>query len=165
MLAHLKRVARSYILLALCDPAAHAAGPGSGITFQGEAFIEAVNQTCTQDSLAVGDYYRVVYRYKNTASDRNDAAMFITTSAIFRTVSTGVSGSLNGQTATLDTIISGYAILSDDIAGASSLVIASNGGLATPDAIDLEMVGTVDNFLNFTGCTVTIHANMVRRPG
>lgn len=161
MLVRAKRVVCS-CAAALLASAAHAAG--NGITFQGEGFIEGVNEACTQNGITTGDFYRVVYRYKNAASDQNDAASFITTIAVFRIYSAATSGSLNGQTATLNTIITGYATLGDEIAGSSNLTIASNGGNATPDAINLKMVGTIDNFLNFTGCTVTFHGNLVRRP-
>ena len=134
-------------------------------TFTGDAYIEAANNICTQYDYNVGNFYRVIYHYKNSDSDSNDSAAFMTPRADFRIKSNAASGSLNGQTTTVNALIDSRVDFYNNLSGASNLVIASAGGLPTATAINLKMVGTIDNFYDIQGCTVTIHANMVRRPG
>lgn len=134
-------------------------------TFLGDAFIETANSACTQYSYNVGDFYRMTYHYKNADSDSNDSASFTSSRSDFLIRSTAASGSLNGQTTTSNALIDSRVNFYNNLDGASNLAIASVGGLPTATAVNLKMVGTIDNFFDIVGCTVTIHAFMVRRPG
>ena len=151
--------------LVMSASAAYASGPTGTKTFQGLGFVEAVNSTCATDGFAVGDYYTAVYRYRvDSSATVYDAFDLFPLRAAFHILANNASGSLNGATATTNAIIDSHGGLSTGLAGSTSFSIASAGGLATASAINLKVVGTIDNFFDNPGCTVTFHANMVARP-
>lgn len=132
------------------------------MTFQGEGFVEAVSATCTStNEAAVGDFYRVIYRY-NQSSTLNDALLFIGSRSTFYVYSQ--SGSLNGPANTTNAYMGSHANFGYNVPGSTNLTIGSVGGLPTAQAINLKVVGTVNDFYATTGCNITFHATLVARP-
>ena len=152
-------------LSALSASSAYASGPTGTVTFQGLGFVEAVNSTCSSIGFAVGDYYTTVYRYRvDSSATVYDAFDLFTQRAAFHILANNSAGSLNGAPATTNAVIDSHGGLSTGLVGSTSLSIASAGGQPTATAINLKLVGTIDNFFNNPGCTVTMHSNLVARP-
>ena len=147
-------------------PAGFAAAPPGIVSFQGVTFIEAVNSTCSALNYAVGDYYTTVYRYRAdpNATPAYDTLTLYTQRSAFHILANNATGSLNGATATTNAFLDSRGGLTTGLTGSTSFSIASAGGKPTASAINLRLVGTIDNFFNNPGCTVTIHTNMVARP-
>ena len=161
----MKSTIAAIALSAMFGSSAYASGPTGTVTFQGTSFIEAVNSTCAAVGYAVGDYYSVVYRYRiDSSATVYDAFDLFTARAAFHILANNATGSLNGATATTNALIDSHGGLTTGLAGSTSLSIASAGGKPTASAVNLRLVGTIDNFFDNTGCTVTVHANMVARP-
>lgn len=161
----MKSLISALALTALSASSAFASGPTGTKTFQGLGFIESVNSTCASLGFAVGDYYTAVYRYKiDSSATVNDAFTVFTLRAAFHILANNASGSLLGATATTNAALDSHGGLSTGLAGSTSLSIGSAGGQPTATAINLKVVGTIDNFFDNPGCSITIHANMVARP-
>lgn len=161
----MKRVASAAALLLLSATSAFASGPTGTKTFFGVGFIEAVNSTCVSDGFAVGGYYTTVYRYKiDSTATVGDALNLFTERAAFHVFPNNSTSSLNGATATTNAELDSHGGLTTGLASTTSLVIGSAGGNPTASAINLKVVGTIDNFFNNPGCSITFHAALVARP-
>lgn len=80
-----------------------------------------------------------------------------------RIISTNASGSLNSNVATSNTIIDTHANVLTQ-ASSVDLSITSVGGNPTPTAVNLKMLGTLNDFFGVLGCSLTIHGLLVVRP-
>lgn len=161
----MKTIFSAMTLLTMFASGANASGPTGTVTFQGLGFIEDVNSTCTSDGFAKGNYYTTVYRYRiDSSASVVDAFNVFTERAAFHILANNSTGSLNGATATTNAEIDPYGGLTTNLVGSTSLSIGSAGGLPTASAINLKVVGTIDNFFNNPGCSVVFHSALVARP-
>ncbi len=136
--------------------------------FEGRAFIETnlVSAACAAEGLAFDDDYTVVYRFGTGTNVVSDALAFVSEHGDYRVDATNTPSSLNGNNVPVewDTIDS-RAFLSTGNASTSSLTITPASGMKIVDATNyVEIVGTLNDFVNIAGCTVSIRAGLVRRP-
>ena len=157
--------AASAIVLTLYSHGAEAAqsGPGTTITFQGSTTLESLTDQCSP-YFGVGQEYNIIYRYKFASTDPNDALSIITDRSAFRIISADPSGSLNGNVSTNDTNTDRHAGL-EQYASSSNLSIASAGGTnPISSAVNLKVLGTINDFFSVSGCTATLHSLLVLTP-
>jgi hypothetical protein len=144
---------------------AQAQTPGN-IIFQGEFFVTAISTPMQCASYwAVGDFDRVVYRYKppNTNNDP-DSLAFIETRNANRIESTTASGSLNGLASVrLDGINSKASLFSDVLTTSDLTIVPVSPAKTIGSATNILITGTVKDFGDVTGCTVSIRAVLTLR--
>ena len=155
-------VALSFATLAASN--SYAANPPGTVTFSGAGFIYAVNSTCTSLGYSVGDFYTTTYRYKSDPSGPIDVLAIFSLRSAFHIAANNSTGSLLGSTATTNTYIGTRGGLATGLTGSTNLAIGSAGGNPTATAVNLKVVGTIDNFQDNPGCTITFHADLAARP-
>ena len=145
------------------------------LDFEGRAFVtdNPTSATCQTNRINFGNSFTIVYRFTLNPALIADALAFITEHSDFHIVSTqSPSFSLNnlivgGPSTTTYNYISSRAGSSGSIASSSNLNInrAFNGGgaprLGTQNVV---VLGTINDFLGVTGCTVTVHGALAARP-
>lgn len=128
--------------------------------FQGSVTIESVNDGCA-NAVAAGSYATMFFLYSNNTSGVADAMSIYTPHSLFRFSSRDASGSLNGQYATSNT--------TDNLASRSSatssvdLSESTLGGNPLGTAINVKVIGTVNDYFGIVGCDVQVHGLLVVR--
>lgn len=135
--------------------------------YQGTAFVKGVTSACTTNGIAIGDFYTMIYRQLVEPSNTSygGGVSFITERSAVSYVMPA-SKPLNSGTQTQSSLTaygeSGEAGPYNYSAG-FSLKISSPGTVKKP-AADVIITGTLTNFFNYTGCTITIGAALELRP-
>ena len=149
--------------LRLCGAAlALACTPAAADVWQGQLTITAATG-CSTAGYGVGDTGRSIYRNKVSSTEQPSGLEVIygrSAVIIVATAASGPGADLNGPTT-----YSG-----DNIGGrATSALNAYNGTSTlaiTPDSTNkfLSIAGTIDNFTNVSGCTVTVRGEYAHFP-
>lgn len=143
---------------------ADAAGTGSTVTFQGEAFVIAAPSACGTTA-TVGDFYRLIYRAKVASSDPADAVAFIGSRSEFRILSTSTSGSLNGASTTSNAYFDSHVNFQSGLSGTTSLTFSSfQASVAVQSSTNIKVSGTVTSFFGVSGCDITMRGVLTLRP-
>ena len=142
-----------------------AAGVGQAATtqtvWQGESFLTSVSDTCTASNIAVGDYYRVVYRPKLNGTDPAEGLSFVGgRSAVLATSAAG-SAMFQGSGTYKSTGVSSRAT-SFSSTGHFQLSISPAPILSGTEVVTIS--GTLTNFFAITGCTIGFSSALVQRP-
>lgn len=132
-------------------------------TFSGTAVIENTTTQCSPYFASDGSF-NVTYRYKNVSSDLSDALTFLTDRSVFRVESADLTGSLNGSVQVTQTKIDSRSNLFTAVNDSVNLSISSVGGNPVSSAVNVKIVGTLNDAFVISGCTLTIHALLVLRP-
>ena len=128
--------------------------------FQGSSTIESVNDGCA-NAVAPGSFATMFFRYSNGTAGTADALSIYTPHSLFRITSKDPSGSLNGQFVTANT--------TDNLASRSSATSSVNlsestvGGNPLSSAINLKVIGTINDYFGIVGCNVQVHGLLVVR--
>ncbi len=149
-----------FVPVLLCGLASHACAAPR--IYEGDLVVEQSNQACINDGFNVGNYNKIIYAYFNNTDGDNDALSIITGRALFRTVSTDASHSLNGPVAGNDTVVNGSAGLFS-YASSSNLAITTVGGNSLATGVNLKIIGSINDFF-VKNCTITFHALLIVRP-
>jgi hypothetical protein len=136
--------------------------------YQGTAFVTAVTSVCTTNKIAVGDYYTMIFRQQprpgNTVygggiqfNSERSAVSYV------MPASTALNGGVQNQPS-----VSGYGASSEagpfSFTGGFDLTISPATLNPTTPAAAITITGTVANFFDYTGCTITIRAALPLRP-
>ena len=137
------------------------------IVFQGEDFVTTTSSQCAVEDETVGDFHRVVYRYDppNTSNDPDSLAFIGTRNANRITPKTGTS-LIGRQSDFLIGLNSKASVFGEDptITTSSDLSIVPVSPAKTiATATNILITGTIENFFDITGCTVTIRAVLTLR--
>lgn len=128
--------------------------------FQGSVTIESVNDGCT-GAVGPGSYATMFFRYSNNTDGVADALSIYTPHSLFRVSSKDASGSLNGQYVTANT--------TDNLASRSSATSSVNlsestvGGNPLSSAVNVKVIGTMNDYFGIVGCNVQVHGLLVVR--
>ena len=158
--SNIKRSLCAVSFLLLAGSTSYASGPAGTVTFSGAGIIYNVNDTCTSLGYTKGEFYTATYRYKNDPSAPIDVLDIFT----FRTAFHVSANNAFGSTATTNAYIDSHGGLTTGLSSSTNLAIGSAGGNPTATAVNLKVVGTINDFQNNPGCTITFHADLVARP-
>ena len=145
------------------------------LDFEGRVFItdNPTSSTCQAQSINYGDSFTVVYRFTLNPSSVADALSFVTPHSVARIVSTqspsfSLSNVIVGgpSTTNWDYINSRAGVPTATFSSTSNLQFGRGGGSGpiTSTSGAALVVGSINDFLAISGCTVNIHGAMVLRP-
>jgi hypothetical protein len=145
------------------------------LDFEGRVFIQdnPTSATCQASNIVYGSSYTVVYRFTLNPSVVADALAFVSEHSDARVVSTqspsfSLSNAIVGgpSTTNWDYINSRAGAPTGPFPSSSNLTFGRGGGSGpiVPTSGAAIVVGTINDFLAISGCTVTLHGAMVVRP-
>lgn len=130
------------------------------LAFEGSAAIEDVSPGC-KGIIGNHGYESIFYQYSNNTTI-NDAILLLPGRSAFRLESSDPSHALNGAVSTNDVSIGSHTTMTTYVSS-SNLSISTVGGNALSAAVNVKILGTINDFLE-KGCTITIHALLIVRP-
>jgi hypothetical protein len=134
--------------------------------YQGTAFVNGVTSACATNGIAVGDYYTIIYRQlAESGSAYGGGVQFDDGRSAVSYVmpaNEALNSGTQNQPSVTAYVQSSEADPTSYTAGFDLKI--SSPGTAKKPAADVTITGTVANFFNDTGCTVTIGAALELRP-
>jgi hypothetical protein len=137
--------------------------------FEGRGFVTTspTSAACQADGIVFGSVFTDVYRFTLNPAIVSDALSFTTGDrATFRISSTtGPNFSLNGAVNTNWDYINTRAFAAGGPIPSSSDLAVSPFGTTTilQGALNIKIVGTINDFIAISGCTVSYRAALTRR--